>query len=99
MSFAILVLYVSSIVAITLVVLLITGSVVASSTKDLTMLRQDKNFIYIMVAFAIIVFALASSTPAPYNYYLFYELIVVNFVLLIAYMALKISGRRASNYA
>ncbi|MGI0091222.1 MAG: hypothetical protein ACREBS_05895, partial [Nitrososphaerales archaeon] len=67
MSFAILVLYVSSILAITFVVLLITASVVASSTKDLSILREDKNLLLIMAMFAIFVFFSATFAATPYS--------------------------------
>jgi len=98
MSFAILVLYVSSIVALSIVVLLITGSIVAASTGDLTILRQERTLPAIMVIFAVIVFISVSYLSSPTDVALFYELILINFGFLVAYIFLRLSARKSKDY-
>ena len=74
LSFAILVLYISSIEVISLVVVLITASIVAASKEDLTDLRADRNFFFIIILSAITSFLLAAYLSTPYNGILFYGL-------------------------
>jgi heme A synthase len=97
MSFGILVAYISSLTAIVLVVVVITASIVASTTADLTKLKEEKILPALMVIFAIVVAASALLMPAPYNYYLFYELLAVNFGLLIAYVAMRLADDRTKH--
>jgi hypothetical protein len=94
MSFAILLLYVSSEVALALVVLLITGSIVASDTKDLTRLRKEKISPIIIVGFTIFVVIGVSYLTTPNDVSLFYELILINFGFLVAYISLRLATRQ-----
>jgi hypothetical protein len=89
LSFAILVLYISSIEVISLVVLLITASVVAASKEDLTDLRANRNFVFIIILSAIASFLLAAYFSTPYNGILFYGLFALNICLLSAYAVMR----------
>jgi len=89
LSFAILVLYISSIEVISLVVLIITASIVAASKEDLSDLRADRNFVFIMILSAITSFLLAAYLSTPYNGILFYGLFALNICLLSAYAIMR----------
>lgn len=93
MSFGILVLFVSSLAAISLVVVLITATIVAASTADLTTVKQERNLPLIMVTTAAIVFVGVSLYSRSFGQYVFYELFGVNLVILLGYIALRIAAR------
>ena len=98
MSFGILVLFISSLQAISLVVVLITASVVFSSTNDLTDIRKERNLPLIMVTTAAIVFVAVSLLANSLGVYVFYELLVLNFGILFVYIAMRVANRRTQGY-
>jgi len=89
LSFAILVLYIASIDVISLVVVILTASIVAASKEDLSELRGDKNFVFIMILSAIVLFLLAAYLSTPSNDDLLYGLFVLNIGLLLAYSIMR----------
>jgi L-lactate permease len=94
LSFAILVLYIGYFEAIILVLLLVTASVVAASREDLTELKSDRNMIFIMIGFAVVVFFAAASFSSPYSLDVFYFLVGSNFALLAIYSLMRIRSKR-----
>ena len=98
MSFGILVLYVSSLIALSLVVVLITASIVAASTNDLTAVRQEKILPIIMFIVAALDFAFFYLFSSSFSLYLFYELMAINTVLLVIYALMRVGGRRPRGY-
>ena len=97
MSFAILVLFVSSLQAISLVVVLITATIVAASTTDLTTIKQERNLPFIMVTVAAMTFVGFSVEPSVLGNYIFYELFTINLLILFVYIAMRFAGRRMKN--
>jgi cobalamin synthase len=95
LSFAILVLYIGSIDVISLVVVMLTASIVAASKEDLSELRTDKNFVYIMILSAIVSFLLAAYLSTPSDNILLYGLIILNIGLLLAYAIMRRFGSRS----
>jgi amino acid transporter len=89
MSFSILALYVSSVTVIFLVVLLITASVVAAKTDDLTAMRQGKTMLLLMIVFAIFVYAIATSVFSLVGTSIFYGLMFINVGFLLAYIVMR----------
>lgn len=98
MSFGILVLYVSSLLAISLVVVLITASIVAASTNDLTTIRQEKTLPVTMFIVAALVFIFFSLFSSSFSVYLFYELTAINTVLLAVYALMRVASGRPRGY-
>lgn len=93
MSFGVLVLFVSSLAAISLVVVLITATIVVSNTKDLTIIKQERNLPLIMVATAVIVFVIVSLGANPSDIYLFYQVFAINFGVLFVYIFMRLAAR------
>src|SRR5580704_15412983 len=89
LSFAILVLYIASIEVISFVVLILTASIVAASREDLSGLRVDRNFVFIIVLSAIVSFLSAAYLSTPYNDILLYGLVTLNISLLFAYVLMR----------
>jgi hypothetical protein len=96
MSFSILALYVSDIDVIILVVLLLTTSIVAASTNDLTILRQERTLIVIMIGFAIFVYVASTLLFSYIGTEIFYSLIAINVGLLLAYVVMRRTDRPTS---
>lgn len=93
MSFGILVLFLSSVEAIALVVVLITASIVVSSTTDLTTIKEERNLPLIMVTVAVMTFVGVSIESSAFGDYAFFELFVVNIVILLVYIAMRFAAR------
>ena len=96
LSFGILVLFVSSLQAISLVVVLITATIVASSTTDLTTVKQERNLPLIMVTTAVIVFVGSTVFSDSLGAYIFYELLILNFGILFVYVVMRFADRARS---
>ena len=94
MSFGILVLFVSSLQAISLVVVLITATIVAANTTDLTAIKEERNLPLIMVTVAAITFVGFTVMPNILGSYIFYELFAINVVILFVYIAMRFASRR-----
>lgn len=93
MSFAILLLYANYFESLVLVLFLITASIVAANKDDFTAMRTESNLLIGMVVFAAIVFFAAAYVSSFTNGFLFYELIAINFGLLIMYVLLRFRTR------
>lgn len=98
MSFAILLLYAAYLESIVLVLFIITASVVAANRDDFTAMRTETNLIIGMIVFAVFVFVAGAYASSFTDGFLFYELIAINFGLLIMYVVLRFSTRGRSDY-
>ena len=98
LSFGILLLFLSSLEAIALVVVLITASIVAASTTDLTTIKEERNLPLIMVTTAVVTFVSVSVDTKAFGSYVFFELFVLNFLILFVYIAMRFASRRTRNY-
>ena len=96
MSFAILVLYVDYFEALVLVLFLITASIVAANKDDFTAMRTESTLLMGMVAFAVLVFVAGAYVSSIAGGFLFYELVSVNFGLLVMYVLLRFRTRGGS---
>ncbi len=96
MSFAILLLYASYFESLVLVLFMISASVVAANKDDFTEMRSERSLIIGMVVFAAFVFVAAAYASSFANGFLFYELIAINFGLLIMYVVLRFRTRGQS---
>lgn len=96
MSFGILVLFLSSLEAISLVVVLITASIVVSSTDDLTTIKEERNLPLIMVTAAVMTFVGVSVESKIFGDYAFFELFALNLFILLVYIAMRFATRTIS---
>ena len=96
MSFGILVLFLSSVEAIALVVVLITASIVVSSTTDLTTIKEERNLPLIMVTAAVMTFVGVSLEYNVFGDYAFFELFAINMLILLVYIAMRLASRTIS---
>lgn len=98
MSFGILVLFLSSLEALALTVVLITASIVVSSTTDLTTIKEERNFPLLMVTAAVITFVGVTIDSSAFGSYVFFELFAINWVILFVYVAMRFADRIARRY-
>gem|GEM_PF-1995304 len=90
LSFATLILFIASVEALVLMVLLISASVVLASKEDLDELRSDKNLIIFMVLLvATIIGGSTALSPPSDGTELFYVLASLNVVFLGIYVTLR----------
>lgn len=89
-------LYANDVNALLLVVLLLTSIVFAASREDLGELRKSKTLIALILLIAIFVISFSLSAYDQFRGNLFEILIIVDFVMLLGYIAIGRLRRTAS---